>query len=171
MAKPQLYLLVGYPGSGKTTVSKIINQLTGATHIWTDWERRSMFEQPTHSATENSQLYDYLNTMAAQLLSEGKSVIFDTNFNFFKDRQHLRDIAAANGAETVVIWMTTSKTLAKKRAVQMATARNGYLAGMTSEQFDRIAGHLQPPAKNEKVIKIDGVKLDSSQVKRLLSLE
>lgn len=170
MGKPQLYLLVGYPGSGKTTISRIIHEVTGATHIWTDWERRTMFNQPTHSATENSRLYDYLNTLTSQLLSDGKSVIFDTNFNFLKDRQHLRDIANQADADTTVIWLTTPKVVAKKRAVHTGTIRNGYSALMTAEQFETIASHLEAPNEDEKVIKIDGTKLDSRRVKRLLSL-
>jgi predicted kinase len=170
MGKPRLYLLVGYPGSGKTTISRIIHEVTGATHIWTDWERRTMFRQPTHSSSENTKLYDYLNTLTSQLLSEGKSVIFDTNFNFFKDRQHLRKIATQAGAETIVIWLTTSKDLSKKRAVQTGTIRNGYTARMTAEQFETIVSHLEPPDKNEKVIKIDGTRLDSRHVKKILGL-
>ena len=170
MGKPQLYLLVGYPGSGKTTISRIIHELTGAVHIWTDWERRTMFRQPTHSAAENNKLYDYLNTLTGQLLTDGKSVIFDTNFNFLKDRQHLRVIATQVGAETTVIWLTTSKGVSKKRAVHTGTIRNGYEATMSAEQFETIASHLQPPSKNEKVVKIDGLKLDAQRVKRLLGL-
>lgn len=170
MGKPQLYLLVGYPGSGKTTISRIIHELTGAVHIWTDWERRTMFRQPTHSASENNKLYDYLNTLTGQLLADGKNVIFDTNFNFLKDRQHLRELATKARADTTVIWLTTSKAMSKKRAVHTGTIRNGYEVTMTAEQFETIASHLQSPGKDEKVIKIDGVKLDSRQVKRLLGL-
>jgi predicted kinase len=171
MGRPQLYLLVGYPGSGKTTISKIIHDMTGAVHIWSDWERRTMFRQPTHSAAENHKLYDYLNTMAAQLISDGKSVIFDTNFNFFRDRENLRKIATKAGADTTIIWLTTPIELSKKRAVQSGMIRNGYNETMTAEQFDRIASHLESPGKNEKVIKISGIRLDAERVKRLLGLE
>jgi len=171
MTKPQLYLLVGYPGSGKTTVAKIIHEKSGAEHLWTDWERRSMFEQPTHSDSENNKLYSYLNIMTGQMLSEGKSVIFDTNFNFQKDRDHLRKIAEQNNAQTWIIWVTTSRELSKKRATEQTEEQaNRVLGRMSAEDFDRIADHLQPPQESETFIKIDGTDVDKGALIQQLSL-
>lgn len=169
MAKPTLYLLVGSPGAGKTTVAKIIHEHNSATHLWADAERHKLFPEPTHSREESAQLYDKLNAAAAYLLANGKSVIFDTNFNFLADRQKLRDIAADQGADTLVIWVTTPVNVAKQRAVHIGGTRNGYADTMTEEQFDVIVSKLEPPTKNEKIIKIDGSKLDVGSVTRLLS--
>jgi predicted kinase len=170
MAKPRLYLFVGAPGAGKTTLSKAIAEKSGAKHLWADAERRRLFKTPTHSEAESNQLYEQLNNAAEYLLAQGKSVIFDTNFNFHADRQKLRDIADSQKAETIVIWMTTPKEVAKKRAVCPPDARNGYIEGMTEEQFDAIVNKLEPPHKDENVIKIDGSKLDVKQALTLLKL-
>lgn len=170
MNKPKLYLFIGYPGAGKTTVAKIISEITGAVHLWADAERHKLFKRPTHSEAESLQLYDRLNHQAAGLLAAGRSVVFDTNFNFYADRKKLREIAARSGAETVLIWVTLPKALAKSRSVGVADPRNGYAVGMTEEQFETITAKLQPPAKGEKVIKISGAKLDRRTVKQLLSL-
>ena len=170
MSKPQLYLLVGYPGSGKTTIAKNIHEKSGAEHLWTDWERNAMFDQPTHSQEESNRLYDYLNRLTAQLLSEGKSVIFDTSFNFRKDRDNLRLIAEDAGAETIVVWVNTPKALSKTRALHGGNTRNNYDQPMTDEQFERIAHHLEEPIDNEKVIKIDGTNVDKDALIKQLSL-
>jgi predicted kinase len=169
MTKPKLYVLIGYPGAGKTTVAKIIAETTGAVHVWADAERHKIFSRPTHSQAESLELYDRLNRRASELLAAGKSVVYDTNFNFYADRQKMRDIAARNGAETVLLWITLPKQIAKQRAVNSNASRNGYQTGMTDEQFESIVTKLEPPGENEKYIKIDGLKLDRREVVSLIS--
>jgi predicted kinase len=168
MTKPKLYLFIGYPGAGKTTVAQIIAETTGAVHLSSDRERHQMFGQPTHSHEESVQLYEALNARAGELLAAGQSVVFDTNFNFYEDRRKLREIADRHGAETVIIWITVPMDVAKTRAVHVAYSRNGYRASMTEQQFDNIVAKLEPPAKDEKIIKIDGAKLDRPTVVALL---
>jgi len=102
-------------------------------------------------------------------LAAGKSVVYDTNFNFFADRQKMRDIATRNGAETVLLWITLPKQIAKQRAVNSGRSRNGYEVSMTDEQFESIVAKLEPPSENEKYIKIDGLKLDRREVLSLVS--
>ena len=169
MTKPKLYVLIGYPGAGKTTVAKIIADATGAVHVWADAERHKIFSKPTHSQAESLELYDRLNRRAGELLAAGKSVVYDTNFNFFADRQKMRDIATRNGAETVLLWITLPKQIAKQRAVNSGRSRNGYEVSMTDEQFESIVAKLEPPSENEKYIKIDGLKLDRREVLSLVS--
>lgn len=169
MGKPTLYLLIGYPGAGKTTVAKIIHDATGAVHLWSDIERHKMFGRPTHSEAESLQLYDELNRRTESLLAEGRSVVFDTNFNFREDRRKLRAIAERQDAVTVLVWITVPERVARERAVNSAFKRNGYHTRMAAEEFDRIIAKLEPPAKDEKIIKIDGTKLDRPAVLKLLS--
>lgn len=169
--KPTLYLMLGYPGSGKTTTSKIIHELTGADHLWADRIRNRMYPRPTHSAEENIELYNYMNTMTANLLAAGHSVIFDTGFNFYKDRLYLKSIADDRGADTVVVWIQTDKNVAKRRATDESHAqRNTYPDTMTTEIFEHIAGGLEMPRPDEPLVIIEGPKISRNYVKERLGL-
>jgi predicted kinase len=167
----QLYLFMGFPGAGKTTVAQYIAETTGAVHLWADKERRQLFQRPSHSAEESRQLYDALNQRTDELLGEGKSVIFDTNFNFYKDREHLRQIAAKHGVQTIVVWMVTPKELAKQRAVHEGKLRNGYEELLPESEFERMSNHLEEPRSDEHVIQIDGSHLTKETTLQLLGLQ
>lgn len=168
MPKPTLYLMMGYPGSGKTTAARIISQATGAVHLWSDIERHRMFGHPTHSKKESLKLYDELNRRAEDLLAEGRSVVFDTSFNFCSDRNKLRAIASGQGADTLVVWVDVDKPTARGRSVGSGERRNGYHTRMSESHFYEIASKLEPPSEDEKFIKISGLELDEAAVLALL---
>lgn len=171
MSRPTLYLMLGYPGSGKTTTAKIIHELTGAVHLWADRERTSLYGEPTHTHDENLHLYGLLNDETAQLLSLGHSVVFDTGFNFFADREHLREIAEAHNADCLVLWLTTHKHLAKERAIHNEhSATNGYPKLMKETDFERISRNLEPPQESEHYIELDGTKISSQYVAKRLGI-
>lgn len=163
--------MVGYPGSGKTTTSRIIHEATGAEHIWADHERGKMFGEPTHSRAESKQLYDVLNRRAEELLKEGKSVIFDTNFNFHDDRELMRQMAARHNADVKLVWVRTDKNIAKQRATHITHSyRNGYTVSMPAASFDRMANNLQTPRPKEQPIILEGTDITPAYVRQQLGL-
>lgn len=162
---------MGVPGAGKTTVSHAIHEATGAVHLWADQERQGMFDKITHSRRESDELYAALNQRTDELLAAGQSVIFDTNFNYRKDRDHLRSIAARHNAETFVIWLTTPLAVARDRALhEHHRDRNGYDHVMTEVQFQKLTDHLEAPRVHENFIKIDGTNIDIAALKRDLTI-
>ena len=171
MNRPTLFLMLGYPGAGKTTVSHFIHDLTGAKHIWADHERHALYPQPTYTKAESDTMYEILNQRTEALLEAGKSVIFDTSFNHYKDRQRLRTIAEKAHANVLLFWLTTPLDIAKSRATdadQTHARRNHYPTVMTDETFNAIVKHLESPRADETHIELDGTDITLSQVKQVL---
>jgi len=170
VAKPVLYIFVGYPGSGKTTVAKIIAEMSSAEHLWADHERHKMFNQPTHAVSESRRLYAHLNQVTDRLLSQGLSVIFDTNFNYYSDRQHLRQIAKKRQAKTILIWLTTPLAIARARATEHSHNKETRIWGnMPPEVFDRMSSQLELPKRYEAAIQIDGTNINRENLKQQLA--
>jgi len=170
MPQPTLFLMVGYPGAGKTTAAKMIHELTGAVHLWADQERNRRFPNPTHNHQENITLYGQLNTETRQLLRDGHSVVFDTNFNFYKDRKKLRIVAAKENAKTIVVWVTTPKELSRDRATVRAHGQHTRIWGnMPMERFEHISDNFQPPEPHELTIRLDGSNLTKEAVSKALN--
>lgn len=171
MAMATLYLMLGYPGAGKTTAAQAIHELTGAEHLWADRERRDLYGTPTYSHEENLELYAQMNDEAARLLRHGKSVIYDTNFKYNRDREHLRGIAKRVGAETVLVWVVVPKEVAEQRATDGAESQHTRLLGdMPVETFNHLADNLEQPAANEHVVQLDGTKITPDYVRGKLGL-
>lgn len=170
MHKSTLFLLVGIPGAGKTTASKLIADITGASHIWADHERRTIHRQPTYTQQENDELYNRLNSRADELLQRGSSVIFDTAFNHYHDRQKLREIATMHNAQTVVIWVQVPKSTAKLRAQNSHHHSHTRILGdMSDEHFHALSDKLEEPKAHERTIILDGTKLTKPYVSEKLS--
>lgn len=164
--------MLGYPGAGKTTTAMVLHKITGAVHLWADYERQKMFKNVTHTYQESRTLYDELNKEAEAILARGESVIFDTNFNFYKDRQKMREIAAKQGAECRLLWVKVPKELSKQRATSGTPANETRVWGadMPEERFEKITQNLQPPRDDEPYIEIDGTNITEEYLRSALSL-
>ncbi len=170
--KPTLFLMLGYPGSGKTTVAEMIARLTGAVQLSSDKIRLRHFPRPTFSEAEHRELYQAIDAQTEELLRAGKSVIYDANLNRYIHRQEKYDICKRTGATPVLIWIQTPQDLAKRRATQEADDDPKRPYGNLDEAvFDRLARQIEPPRDNENPIVIEGVTTTEAIVRQKLGLQ
>ena len=101
--RPWVVVMVGLPGSGKSTFSRRLASMTGAIVLESDALRAALFETPTHLPDESKQLFEALYGAAHCLVQAGASVIIDATNLREQDRQRAYDLAEVTGAEMLVL--------------------------------------------------------------------
>ncbi|HEX5797362.1 MAG TPA: ATP-binding protein [Candidatus Saccharimonadales bacterium] len=173
MSKPTLYLMLGYPGAGKTTVAEHIATLTGAVHLNSDQFRLHMFDKPLGiTDAEHDRMYEMLDHITERTLSSGKSVIYDANLNRYAHRKEKYDIAERTGAQARLVWVTTDEPTARQRATVEAPKhpRHRPFGNMKTEVFARLISEIEPPKETEQTITIDGNLISYTKIKKALEL-
>lgn len=169
MSQPTLFMMFGYPGAGKTTNARAIHELTGAEHLSSDEIRLKLFPHPTYTEKEHQTVYAALDKHTAILLKAGKSVIYDANLNRYKHRLEKYEMCERTGARPVLLWLQTSRELARKRAVMRGHQHLVPKDETFESMFDRVAGLIEEPREDEPVYKIDGTNLDKGALAELLA--
>lgn len=164
----KLFMMIGYPGAGKTTTARMLADLTGAIRLSSDEVRFAMFEHPVFSDEEHAALYRTLNYITALLLQKGISVIYDANLNRHIHRQEKYDLCTQTGAEPVVLWLQTPRELSKERAIHEDRSHFAPKGETLDMLFERVMKVFEPATENEHAIAIDGTDLSSEQLTAIL---
>lgn len=169
--KPILYMMLGIPGSGKTSVSEHIADATKAVHISSDQFRKHMFDNPENiTEVEHDQIYSMLDYIAEQILKSGKSVIYDANLNRYIHRHEKYAICDKIGAKPQLVWVETDEEIARKRATEQADKHPQHrpFGNMRPETFKRLAAQMEEPRADEEAVIINGNDIDKTKIEKAI---
>ena len=164
-------MMLGIPGSGKTSVSEYIAKITKAVHISSDQFRKHMFDNPENiTEIEHNQIYSMLDYITVQILKSGKSVIYDANLNQYVHRQEKYKICDEVGAVPKLIWVKTSEEVARQRATEQADLhpRHRPFGNMRPETFKRLVKQMEEPKEDEDAAIISGNEIDEDEIKKVI---
>ena len=169
MNQPTLFMMFGYPGAGKTTAAKLIQELTGAEHLSSDILRLELFPNPTYTQEEHDAVYAELNRRTEELLGQGKSVVYDANLNRYMHRLEKYQLCERINAQAVLIWVQAPKELARERAVMRGHHHLVPKDETFESMFDRVTNIIEEPREDEPLYTVNGNPLDKNEVAELLS--
>jgi predicted kinase len=110
-----LVIMVGTPGSGKSYLGRTLSAALGADLLQTDAVRKEMFPQPRYTADEVAAVYAVCHRRIAELLAQGRRVIFDGTNLRERQRQTLYALAEQAGASVVVVVAYASEATIRER--------------------------------------------------------
>jgi hypothetical protein len=138
--KPPLVVLCGVPGSGKTTIARIVcGRIPGAVHIQTDDIRR-MIARPKYTGPESVFVYNSCFHVAREALIRGRPVVLDGTFaRSYHRAKALTKLQGLYGRLVLVYVMCSFDTARSRNASRMDI--------VPEERLKGIYAHFEEPMK------------------------
>ncbi len=157
LAKPVLICFYGFPGSGKSYVSRNLTSVLNIAHISADRIRSELFQTPRYDAQENSIVAHLMNYMAEEFLNSGVSVIYDSNLSRIGQRKKLIEMAKKHKAEYMLVWLQIDhlSAFARTQKRDRRTADDRFTQEHTQATFDHLISSMQNP-HNEDYLVVSG---------------
>ena len=164
--KPLLIILMGLPGTGKSYVSKYLNQYYSFTVLSGENITYSIFGTEKCVGSQYKEAYEILRFLAVDLLKQKHSVVIDgTNLKYEFRKQIYQSIGVL--ARVILIYLYIDDTTALKRANSRKEDYGDSKAissKCSSETFAAFKDQLELPQKDEKCYQL---KSDESIFEKL----
>ena len=115
---PQLILIAGLPGTGKSTVAKAYIQQYGGVHINSDLLRNTMKMRGHYDPTDKEKVYNAMLESTWNALEEGKNAIVDSTFISEQIRATFEAVAHACSARFYWVEMHASEETIRERLLK-----------------------------------------------------
>jgi len=154
LSKPLLIYFYGFPGSGKSYVSRSLTTVMKAAHINGDRIRSELFETPRYDTQENAIVAHLMDYMAEEFLGAGISVIYDINATRLNQRRKLRELAKKHKADSLMIWLQIDPESAFYRIQNRdrRTSDDRYAQNHSQESFNKHLSTMQNPQAEDYLV-------------------
>ncbi len=158
LTKPTLIMMYGYPGAGKTFLSRQLSQDIQIAQVQGERIRGELFEEPRYDKQENDIVEHLMLYMTEEFLAAGISVLYDTNAMRLGQRRELREMARKAKAQTMLVWLQidieSAFTRVNKRDKRRADDR--FAMDLDRTSFESYASRMQNPSTTEDYIVMSG---------------
>ena len=142
-AWPALLVLVGPPGSGKSTVARALRERMPLAVLDIDAIRALFIEHPDYSFEETRRAMRAARLAAAELLERRRTVVIDAPNLTEWERQPLYSLAALHRARLIVVQVTAPMNLVQERIRRLIRSPE-QAAGIDMDDHQRMAGRQEP---------------------------
>lgn len=153
MNRPNLILLVGIPGSGKTTYAeKYIKENPNTIHLSSDRIRAELWGNESTQG-DNNEVFSLMQSRAIDALNNGQSVVYDATNITRKDRSYIITLCPKFvKIECHVIWAPIETCIERDVTRERTVGK---------EVIDRMLKRFQAPYHDEGIDEIKIVKPDT----------
>lgn len=150
MNRPSLILLVGIPGSGKTTYAeKYIKEHPGTVHLSSDKIRAELWGSEATQG-DNNEVFSLMQSRAIEALNDGQNVLYDATNVTRKDRSYMISLCPKFAKiECHIVWAPIETCIERDAARSRTVGK---------EVIDRMLKRFQAPYYDEGIDEIKIIK-------------
>ena len=170
LAQPQMLMIVGNPGAGKSFFARQFSETFDAPVVSVDRIRFELFEVPTFSNDEIDLVARVAAYIIEELLKTKRSFVIDGSCNTRAERTRLGQLARKSGYSAPVIWVQTDIVTCRARALKRNPDKrsdDAFNPSLTEQTFDGLVRRFTEPT-HEKHIVISGKHTYGTQAKMVL---
>jgi predicted kinase len=110
-----LLMMIGLPGTGKSSIVRVLQTLLPCVLIATDDVRAQIRESPMYTAAEMMLVYEVCYELTERRLQRGQRVVFDGSNYLAARREYLFNLAQRNGAPVAVCAVQAAQDVIQQR--------------------------------------------------------
>ncbi len=111
-------MLVGAPGTGKSTLARRVARALAAELVESDRVRRQLFPEPRYTGGEHAAVFGWCYTVIRSCLKVGKNVVFDATNLDERNRRRVYDIVDECVARLLILWAAAPPHVVQDRMLR-----------------------------------------------------
>ncbi len=139
----RVFLFIGTPGTGKSTISDLIADIHPSLVIRTDW---IFFDQLKDVISDDYyKAYVYRRELTKHFLSQGYSLVLDSNIRKVKDRKAIYHSAEENQAQSVLLHLQCPIDVAARREILKGGESRSFEE--KKQGLEKATKEIEPPSR------------------------
>lgn len=164
LARPHLIVVVGIPGSGKTTFAEQFAKEFGVPFVNPSYIEQHMLGVRYESNNSEARAIAIGDKLLKEFLKTGQTIIYEDITGSREFRKTMIKVARSAGYKPFFIWVQTDSAEASRRSARSTKE----VEGMEASRFDEIVERFTVPATNEKAVVISGRHTFASQIRGVI---